>query len=157
MQKTKILLGGGNGAGARIFGTLFLLIGGGIVAANQLGVIPPGVIPEGLIPENMGYLVDVTGGIIAVLGIILFASAKGKSSVNLDNERLMMKTGSKKGGTDLAWNEIKSVVFKSYLIVLDTANGTIKLPYSATPEVSKSVKRAIKAFAEKKGIPVYAG
>ena len=156
MEKTRILLGGG-GTGLKLFAVLLLLLGGAIIAASQLGIVPEGVAPTGVLPENFDYPLEIAGGVIALLGIPFLFGGSKPSSVDLTEKGMIMQSPSKKGAAKLPWQEIKSVELKSYLVKVKTRKGIYKYEYTATAEVSKTLKRAIRTFAEHKGIPVYGG
>ncbi|MEM9327278.1 MAG: hypothetical protein AAGA85_16540 [Bacteroidota bacterium] len=156
MEKTKIQLSSGS-AGAKLLGMLLIVLGIGIITANLLGFIPAGIVPQDALPEGMNFLPEIIGGVIVLLGIPFLFGGSKPASVDLTEQGMIMQSGSKKGAAKLPWREIKAVELKSYLVKIKTRKGIYKYEYSATSEVSKALKRAIRAFAEYKGIPVYGG
>ncbi len=118
-----------------------------------------------LIQNNEDLLFQILGLLLLLSGVLyLFYSFYGFSQkskfapkVLLTNEFLQIRESFWKPAKQLNWNNISSINYLSYQIDFQLNKESYSFIYNASSDTSIEIKRAIREFAENKGIEVIGG
>ena len=79
-------------------------------------------------------------------------ASKYSPKIRITDEVIEFKLGFFQANNIVLWNDVRSIVMKSYGIVLRLAESQQYIKYKSSPEISKKVKEIIREVAGQKGI-----
>lgn len=157
MEKT-ILLGVNDRFSPKTTKWLYLLIGACFLANGLINFYSPNT------SGHLGFDLFIMPVMLlaAFCYFFMFAAGFNKHSkfaprVRITEKIIQFKRSVFTSPYEIIWQDVTAIEFQSYKIIFSGANSSYSVRYETTPEISLEIKRAIRAAAESKGIPVNGG